>query len=69
MYEFIVSGMTCGGCVSSVSRAIQSLDSKAVVNVDLKSQLVKVKSLKSQVEIKLTIEDAGFPVLETRLVE
>lgn len=69
MYEFIVSGMTCGGCVNSVSRAIQSLDSKAEVNVDLKSQLVKVKSLISKDEIKLSIEDAGFPVLETRQVE
>lgn len=66
MYEIKVSGITCGGCVRSITNALKSLDSKANVNVELKTQLVTVVSEKSQDEIVLKIEEAGYTVLETK---
>lgn len=66
MYEIKVSGMTCGGCVNSVTKALKSLDSEAKVNVDLKEQLVKIESAKAKSEILETIEDAGYSVLDVK---
>lgn len=66
MYEIKVSGMTCGGCVNSVTKALKNLDLEAEVNVDLKEQLVRIKSTKSQAEILETIEDAGYSVLDVK---
>jgi copper chaperone len=68
MYEIKISGMTCGGCVKSVSNALKSLDSGAEVNVDLSSQTVRIKSNKTKEEINSAIEDAGFSVLESKLI-
>lgn len=66
MYEFLVSGMTCGSCVKSISNAVKSLDAEAEVNVDLKTQKVKVSSGKKQSEIQSLIEEAGYEILEAK---
>lgn len=66
MYEIKVSGMTCGGCVRSVTTALKSLDSNATVDVNLKSQLVTVESEKGQDEIVSAIEEAGYTIVETK---
>lgn len=66
MYEFLVSGMTCGSCVKSISNAVKSLDAEAEVNVDLKTQKVKVSSGKEQLEIQSSIEEAGYEILEAK---
>lgn len=68
MYEFKVTGMTCGGCVKSVSNALKEFDPTSEVNVDLKEQKVKVKSGKSIDEIKATIEEAGYSVIKSSLI-
>lgn len=65
MYEFKVEGMTCGSCVNSIRNAVKTLDANAEVNVDLKSQKVKVQSEKKKSEIASTIEEAGYSVLDT----
>lgn len=69
MYEFKVSGMTCGSCVGSISNAIRSLDPKAEIDVDMESQKVKVKSAKAEAEIQSTIEDAGYSVLDSKKID
>jgi len=66
MYEIKVSGMSCGGCVNSITKALNNLDAGAEVNVDLQAQLVKIKSAKSQAEILETIEEAGYGVLDVK---
>lgn len=63
MHEVKVSGLTCGGCVKSLSNALKAIDSKLEVDVDLNTQMVRIKSEKSQEEIALTIEEAGFKVV------
>lgn len=66
MYEIKVSGMTCGGCVNSITAALKSLDSKAKVTVNLKSQIVTVESDRVQNEIVSVIEGAGYLVIEAK---
>jgi len=63
MLSLKVSGMTCGGCINAVTRAIQAQDPQAQVSVELATQTVELEtSLSSEVASQL-ITDAGFPVL------
>lgn len=68
MYEIKVSGITCGGCVNSVTNALKTLDAKADVSVDLATQTVRVKSDKTQTEINATIEDAGYSIVDSKII-
>jgi copper chaperone len=63
MYELKVDGMTCGGCAASVKRALQGLDAKANVDVDLPSKTVKVETAAQLDAVKNAVEDAGYDVL------
>lgn len=62
MYELQVEGMTCGGCVRSVTKSVQSVDSNAKVEVDLPSRKVRVDTLASLDAVKSVISDAGYEV-------
>ncbi|MBE8590490.1 heavy-metal-associated domain-containing protein [Pseudomonas sp. MAFF 301449] len=44
MFVLNVSGIGCGGCVSKITKAIQSLDSEAMVSVDRSAGKVSVES-------------------------
>jgi copper chaperone len=63
MFTVKVSGMTCGGCINAVTRAIQSQDPAAIVQVDLATQMVSLQTSLSATEAGQLITDAGFPVL------
>jgi copper chaperone len=60
--KFKVSGMTCGGCIKAVTRAIQSEDAQANVQVDLDSQTIELDTQLTVDEARKLIEGAGFPV-------
>jgi copper chaperone len=62
MYELQVEGMSCGGCVRSVTKSVQSVDSNAKVEVDLPSKRVRVDTQASLDAVKSAISDAGYPV-------
>lgn len=64
MFEIKVSGMTCGGCVKSITNALKNMDSDIDVLVDLDKQQVNVITTKNSNDIKTAIIDAGFDVLE-----
>ncbi len=53
-----VEGMTCGGCVSSVKKALEKLG--ATADVDLPSGRVKVAGAIDEARVKAAIEAAGF---------
>jgi len=60
-----ISGMTCNGCVSSVSRVLNALDgvAKADVSLDKKCAVVDYDPAKLGVDqLKRTIVDAGYEV-------
>ncbi|MBU3550190.1 heavy-metal-associated domain-containing protein [Polynucleobacter sp. MWH-Berg-3C6] len=62
MLSLKVSGMTCGGCINAVTRAIQAQDPGAKVQADLATQTVSLDTTLSQAQASQLITDAGFPV-------
>jgi len=62
MLTLKVSGMTCGGCINAVTRAIQSQDPQAEVEADLATQTVNLETSLSAAQAGQIITDAGFPV-------
>ena len=55
-----VDGMTCQGCVNSVTKAVQRLDPSATVEVDLEHGRVHVVTQAQSVEVARAIDAAGF---------
>lgn len=68
MWEMKVEGMSCGSCVQSITRILRNIDPEAQVEVDLGTKTVKVRTVRSQEEVKSTLDEAGFPVLQTKMV-
>jgi copper chaperone len=64
MYELNVQKMNCGGCVRSVTQAVQALDSAARVEVDLAGKKVRVATDMGLDAVKSAIINAGYPVTE-----
>ena len=61
-----ISGMTCGHCVSSVTRALKELDGEAVEQVTLgKATLRYDASATSPARIAEAIEEEGYRVVAT----
>ncbi|HWJ94105.1 MAG TPA: heavy metal translocating P-type ATPase, partial [Telluria sp.] len=63
MYELTVDGMSCGHCVSRVTKSVMAVDQGAKVDIDLASKKVKVDSQAALDEIADAIDEAGYPVL------
>jgi copper chaperone len=55
-----VEGMTCQGCVNSVTKAIQRLDPGAKVDVDLEHGRVHVVTKAQSVEVAQALDAAGY---------
>lgn len=65
MFSFQVQGMSCGHCVQSVTKAVQAIDPKAQVQVDLATGDVRVESSVPKAAIAAAIGEAGYEVLST----
>ena len=62
-----ITGMTCGGCTSAVTRALEAVDGVQNVNVTLASGEAKLdfdKKITSPDKLKLAVEEAGYGVAE-----
>jgi copper chaperone len=60
-----IKGMTCGGCVRSVSNVLNALDgvAKADVSLDKHQAVVDYDAAKLGVEqLRRAVEDAGYEV-------
>jgi len=60
-----ISGMTCGGCVRSVTNVLKALDgvAKADVSLEKKNAIVEYDPGKVQVDqLKRSVVEAGFEV-------
>ncbi|MBU3563676.1 heavy-metal-associated domain-containing protein [Polynucleobacter sp. Tro8-14-1] len=64
MLSLKVSGMTCGGCINAVTRAVQAQDPQAKVQADLAGQIVTLETTLSAAQASQLITDAGFPVIQ-----
>lgn len=61
---FEVKDMSCGHCVSSITKAVQAIDPAAAVQADLGAHRVRIDSARaSPADLELmrgAIEEAGF---------
>ena len=64
MLSLKVSGMTCGGCINAVTRAIQAQDPLAKVQADLATQIVDLETTLSAERASRLLTSAGFPVVK-----
>ncbi|MCB9678966.1 MAG: heavy-metal-associated domain-containing protein [Alphaproteobacteria bacterium] len=60
MKTYRVEGMTCGGCVSSVTRVVQAIDPALQVKVTLEGGRVEVEGPHSAEAVKQAVERAGY---------
>ena len=64
MTELNVQNMTCGHCVSAVTRAVNSIDPQASVQVDLQSGRVRVDGTSPARDLVKALDDAGYPAVQ-----
>lgn len=60
MPRFTVPDMTCGGCIASITKAVQRLDPAATVAADLATHQVDIASTHPAAALAAAIDDAGF---------
>ena len=60
--QFTVTGMTCGHCEASVTRAVKQLDGGAQVKIDRERNLVEVDSTEPRDAIAAAIREEGYAV-------
>ena len=61
MIAFEVHDMTCGHCVSSITKAVKTLDKDAEVRIDLATHRVEVEPARADAaQLAAAIEDAGY---------
>ena len=59
--QFHLEDMTCGGCANSVTKALQTVDSKAVVSADPAKRQVVIDTSASEASLRAALEEAGYP--------
>ena len=60
MTTFQVDDMTCGHCISVITKAIKGVDASANVNIDLATRRVGVGSSADTAKLSAAIEQAGY---------
>lgn len=61
MIAFEVSDMTCGHCVSTITKALKATDKDAKVQIDLATHRVQVEPVASDAdELAEAIKEAGY---------
>ncbi len=64
MQTLKVTGMTCGGCVASVKRALADLAAGTAIDVDLAKGEVVIADNIDRKRAVAAIEDAGYDVAQ-----
>ena len=61
MLKLNVPDMTCGHCAGVVTKAVQSVDAGARVDIDLKSQTVSIETSADAAKVAQALDTAGYP--------
>jgi len=62
MITLHVEGMTCGHCIRAVTQAIQALDPKATVQVDLAGKTVRAETTLARDAVAAAVAEEGYKV-------
>lgn len=60
MSTYAIQGMTCGGCVNSVTKALQQALPDAEIEVTLETNQVRIEGDHDPKRVEQAIDDAGF---------
>jgi copper chaperone CopZ len=60
MIELTINDMTCGGCVSSITRVVKGLDANATVEADVGTRRVRIDSSRNADAVMAAIASAGY---------
>jgi copper chaperone len=61
MIAFEVNDMTCGHCVSTISKALRAADKNAKVQIDLATHRVQIEAPAADADdLAAAIKDAGY---------
>lgn len=61
MVSFQVNDMTCGHCVSTITKAVRAVDKNATVNIDLTGHRVEIEPTEADAqELSDAIQEAGY---------
>lgn len=60
MSTYLVQGMTCGGCVKSVTKALEAALPNSEISVTLEGGKVEITPAPDEAAVKQAVEDAGF---------
>ena len=60
MIQFNIPQMSCGHCVRAVTQAVQEVDPRAAVQVDLGTKQVQVESTAERAKIQHALAEAGY---------
>lgn len=64
MIAFEVNDMTCGHCVSTITKALKTTDKDAKVQIDLATHRLRVEPVSADAEeLAEAIKDAGYTPL------
>ncbi len=64
--KFKVENMTCGGCVKSITRAVQNSDAAAQVDADLQTKIVDIRTVRPETEVAAILAKAGYEAVALR---
>lgn len=62
MTRFTIPDMDCDGCIAAITRAIQKLDTAAILRADLATHVVEITSSIPKAELEAAIDAAGYTV-------
>ena len=60
MIQFNIPSMSCGHCVKAVTQAVQEVDPRAKVDVNLDTKQVQVDSTADRQRIAAALAEAGY---------
>ncbi|MFD1147311.1 heavy-metal-associated domain-containing protein [Saccharothrix hoggarensis] len=61
--DFVVQGMTCGGCATKVTNAVQGVAGVTDVAVDITAGTLSVTGSADEAAITAAVEGAGYAVV------
>jgi copper chaperone len=56
-----VPDMSCGGCVSTITKAVKTVDANAIVQGDPRTKTVSVETQAPETAIRAAIAKVGYP--------
>jgi len=56
-----IPNMACSACVSTITKAVKTIDPNAIVEAEPKTKLVSVETQKPEVVIREVLATVGYP--------